>query len=82
MIFFSLQHFMVAMFPTTAYLPAASDSISNFEPNKSELRYYLILCIFRTRSIVTVILEPKKFEQDKLCPSVQNVFISFACVLA
>lgn len=79
-IFFSLQHFMMALFPTTAYLPAATYSISNFEPNKSELRYYPILFIFRT--IVILFLEPKKFEQDKLCPSVQNVFISFACVLA
>lgn len=81
-IFFSLQHFMMALFPTIAYLPATSDSVSNFEPNKSELRYYLILYIFRTRSIVILFLEPKKFEQDKLRQSVQDVFISFACVLA
>lgn len=81
-IFFSLQHFMMALFPTTAYLPAASDSVSNFEPNKSELRYYLILCIFGTRSTVILFLGPKKLEQGKLCQSVQNVFISFACVLA
>lgn len=51
-IFFSLQHFTMALFPTSVCLPAASDSVLKFEQKKSELKYYLILCIFRTRSIV------------------------------
>lgn len=50
-IFFSVQHYTLALFPTSLYLPATSDSVSKPEQKKLELRYYLILYIFRTRSI-------------------------------
>lgn len=51
-IFFSLQHFTMALFPTSVYLPATSDRVSKSEQKQSELRYYLILYIFRSRPTV------------------------------
>jgi len=65
-IFFSLQHFTMALFPNSVYLPAATDSISKFEQKKSKLRSYLIRYIFRIRSILTLFLEQGSLSETNL----------------